>query len=234
MLINSTKPINREWLAVSLLSAGARILETASMILPVKAIFILIKPEIVPEFWTQYGFNIAHLLLAIVGSTLIMFFSAKMLLVIAKQKARNLHLDIHHDQAEQMAQISTKISSSIMVMLVFCAIIGALDSYALLILAVLVAISQLHTPNSMRKTRDSIYRILGITQRTNRYRFISQLLFQLYFITMVTTVMLIKSHVTVVLLLVILVGRRFFQEYARLRIGLFQRQELKDGKLISE
>ncbi len=231
-------PIKGEWLLVSLLSAGSRILETASMILPVKAVFVLMKPEILPDFWLQSGLGITHLLVSIIILTLIMLFTAKLLDVLARHRAHNLHpeiLDADADaDADKMALITTKISSAVMVMFVFIVIIGFVDLSALLIIVFLLIISRLPSPLVRHEVQDRIYQLFGITTNAARYRFISQLLFQLYFMSILTLVILQDSTVTVVLLLVMLVGRRLFQEYSRLRVGLFQREELRSGKLISE
>ena len=111
-----------EWLIVALLSASGRILETIAMILPVKAIFVLMKPEVLPSFWFEAGLDISHLMFVIVILVTVSLLLGKVLHAIAKRRARGFHDGNEDDEAEEMALIATKITSSSIVLFIFIVI----------------------------------------------------------------------------------------------------------------
>ena len=211
-----------DWLLVSLLSASSRILETVSMILPVKAIFVLMKPEVLPDIWFESGFDMSHLMVLIVvlvGFTLLL---GRVLHVMANRKAQDLHNEDEAQEIEQKALVTTKVTSSIFVMLIFANIIGYVNILALLLIMASVLVSQISMPFSNAEFRGKFFRLLGITKDEVRIRFVSQLLFLVYFMALLMLTMQQDMEITITLLLVMLVGRRFFGELTRFRRGLLQ------------
>ena len=77
--------------------------------------------------------------------------------------------------------------------------------------------------------KQNLYKLLGISKTQVRIRFVSQFLFLVYFMSLLTLIILQDEKVTVLLLLSVLIGRKFFMEFARLRDGLLQREELKNS-----
>jgi hypothetical protein len=221
-----------DWLIVSLLSAGSRILETLSMILPVKAIFVLMKPDLLPSIWFELGLNLSHFLVAIIALVTFTLLLGKILHVFAKRKASLLQHVLENESTDNMALIITKITSSIIVMIIFAAIVGFIDVYALLLLLILISLTFIQIPILTKDLKAKLYRLLGITRDEARFRLVSQLLFLIYFMLLLTITLQQDTKVTITLLLVMLVGRRFFQEFSRFRIGSFQKRKFASGNLI--
>ncbi|MES9898024.1 MAG: hypothetical protein ABW148_03250 [Sedimenticola sp.] len=231
MLVDIKK--NRiEWLIVSLLSAGSRILETVSMILPLKAIFVMMKPEALPDIWHNSGFELFHLIISIMILVLITFLLGKILHVLARRRAHNLYIDDAHGDADSMAMVTIKITSSFWVMLVFTIIMAITDIYALVLIALLIFLSFMPLPMLKTEIKQNFYKLLGISKTQDRFRFISQLLFLVYFMSLLTLIILQDEKVTVLLLLSVLIGRKYLMEFARLRVGLLQREKLKNNSEI--
>jgi len=229
MLSNLKRKNCTNWLIVALLSASSRILETLAMILPIKAIFVLMKPDVVPSFWFEQRLDLADLMVFIVVLVVLLLLLGKILHVIAKRKAKDLHHSYKNDEAEEMALVTTKITSSIIVMIIFACITGYVNFYALLLTGVLFLVSQIRVPLLKGKAKSKFYSLLGISKEEARIRFISQILFLVYFMSLLVLTIQQEMEVTITLLLIMLIGRRNFGEFSRLRIGLFNKKQIVSG-----
>lgn len=218
-----------EWLVVALLSASARILETLAMILPLKAIFVLMKPDIIPSLWFESGLDISHLILVIGILVTISLLLGKILHAMAKRRAHALNYGVEDDRAEEMASIEIKITSSMIVLFISIAVIGILNLYALLLALVLFSVSQIQLPVLKKETKYKFFSLLAISKEEARIKFVSQILFLVYFMSLLFLTIQQNTEITISLLLIILIGRRMFGEFSRLCVGLLQKKQAISG-----
>jgi len=213
-------------LVVSLLSASSRIFETISMILPIKAVFVFMKPDILPDDWYELGLTLIDFMFFIAALVMFSLFLGRVLHVVARQKARELHVDDDDGELDKKGLITTKITAALVVMTVFLGIVGYVHIWALLLIVTLVLTSLIPPPFSRGKGIQKFYSLLGITEDNTRVRFVSQLLFLVYFMCLLIFAIQQDIKVGVSLLLVMLVGRRFFGELTRFRRALLQKKKV--------
>ena len=213
-------------LVVSLLSASSRIFETISMILPIKAVFVFMKPDILPDDWYELGYTLIDFMFFIAALVMFSLFLGRVLHVVARRRARELHVDDDDGELDKKGLITTKITAALVVMTVFLGIVGYVHIWALLLIVTLVLISLTPPPFSRGKGIHKFYSLLGITEDNTRVRFVSQLLFLVYFMCLLIFAVQQDIKVGVSLLLVMLVGRRFFGELTRFRRALLQKKKV--------
>lgn len=224
MISGKNKNNHFSWLVVSLLSASSRILETVSMILPVKAVFVLMKPDIVPANWFSLGFTISDLMIIIMVLVMFSLLSGRVLHVVAQRKARELHVEGNDEELDRKALITTKISAALVVMIIFAGVIVYVKMEAFLLIFILVSISSIRWSLFMSDGAKKVFSLLGIAKDEMRVRFVSQLLFLIYFMCLLIVATQQVMEITISLLLVMLVGRRFFGELTRFRRALLQKK----------
>lgn len=219
--------------AMASFSAFAKILETISLVLPLKGVFVLMNPMILPKALTERGIGVNEVMIFISCAVVVSFVLAKILQVLAHNFAHKATLGDDTELSDIRTKLTVRLSSSLLALLLFLMAIALLYYPAALLIIGLIVIAFVF-PAFITESHAFKFLQFGLGARNKeaQYRLLASCLFLVFFIAIV--VMTLKGILTVEvsLLITVLIARRLLQEYARLRIAILALDHLlKSGAL---
>jgi hypothetical protein len=218
--------------AMASFSAFAKILETISLVLPLKGVFILMSPAMLPKILTERGIGVNEVMVFISCAVVVTFVLAKLLQVFAHNLAHKATLGDDSELSAIRTKLTVRLSSSLLALLLFLIAIALFYYSAALLIVALIGLAFIF-PDSVIKSRwfKLLQSGLGARNKEAQYRLLSSCLFLIFFITIVALTLKGVLKVEVSLLLTVLISRRLLQEYARLRISILALDHLlKSGE----
>jgi hypothetical protein len=218
--------------AMASFSAFAKILETVSLVLPLKGVFILMNPAILPEMLTERGVGVNEVMVFISCAVVISFVLAKLLQVLAHNLAHKATLGDDSELSGNRTKLTVRLSSSLLALLMFLMVITLLYYPAALLIVALIGLAYMF-PASVVESRcfKLLQSGLGARNKEAQYRLLSSCLFLIFFIAIVALTLKGVLKVEVSLLITVLISRRLLQEYSRLRISILALDHLlKSGE----
>jgi len=207
--------------AMASFSAFAKILETISLVLPLKGVFILMNPSILPKMLTERGIGVNEVMVFISCAVVVTFVLAKMLQVFAHNLAHKAILGDDSELSASRTRLTVRLSSSLLALLLFLIAIAWLYYPAALLIVVLIGLG-LMFPACLLESRafKLLQSALGARSKESQYRLLGSSLFMVFFIVIVAMTLKGLLTVEISLLITVLLARRLLQEYARLRIAI--------------
>jgi len=207
--------------AMASFSAFAKILETISLVLPLKGVFILMNPAMLPKMLTERGIGVNEVMVFISCAVVVTFVLAKLLQVFAHNLAHKAILGDDSDLSAIKTKLTVRLSSSLLALLLFLIAIALLYYPAALLLIGLIAVAFVFPAYV---TESHAFKLLqsglGARNKEAQYRLLGSCLFMVFFIAIVAMTLKGVLTVQVSLLITVLLARRLLQEYARLRIAI--------------
>lgn len=207
--------------AMASFSAFAKILETVSLVLPLKGVFILMNPAILPGSLTDRGIGVNEVMIFISCAVVVSFVLAKLLQVIAHKLAHRAISGDDSKLSDTMTRLTVRLSSSLLALLMFLIAIALLYYPAALLIIGLIGIAFVF-PVCITESRffTLVQSGLGARSKESQYRLLGSCLFIVFFIAIVAMTLKGVIAVEVSLLITVLIARRLLQEYARLRVAI--------------
>jgi hypothetical protein len=207
--------------AMASFSAFAKILETISLVLPLKGVFILMNPAMLPKMLTERGIGVNEVMVFISCAVVVTFVLAKLLQVFAHNLAHKATLGDDSELSAIRTKLTVRLSSSLLALLLFLIAIALLYyPAALLIIGLIGAAFAFPACVTQSHAFKLLQSGLGARNKEAQYRLLGSCLFMVFFIAIVAMTLRGVLAVEVSLLITVLIARRLLQEYARLRIAI--------------
>jgi len=188
----------------------------------------MMNPTALPDELVAKGLTLQVFMTMVMCAAVLVFLGARILHALARKLAHGMQRLLGEEHVKQRAQLTLRLASASLVMLIFLSALGFLYAPALVIVLGLIAVVSL-VPRGIIESRVVRFmaRLLGVAGDIRaRYRLLGSGLFLIFFMLLIGLVFQLDAGVSVALLIVVLLGRRFFQEYVRLRISLLDLQNL--------
>jgi hypothetical protein len=207
--------------AMASFSAFAKILETISLVLPLKGVFILMNPAILPKMLTERGIGVNEVMIFISCAVVVSFVLARLLQVLAHNLAHKATLGDDSELSDVRTKLTVRLSSSLLALLLFLIAIALLYYPAALLIIGLIGVTFVFPACIIESHAFKFLQFgLGARSREAQYRLLGSCLFLVFFIAIVAMTLKGMLTVEVSLLITVLIARRLLQEYARLRIAI--------------
>ena len=216
----------RMW-TMAALSAFAKILETISLVLPLKGVFVLMNPAILPDILTNRGISVNEVMIFISCAVVVSFVLAKLLQVLAHNLAHKAISGDDSELSDTRTKLTVRVASSLLTILLFLLTIVLLYYPAALLIAGIVGIASVF-PKCITESR--FFKImrsgLGARNKESQYRLLASCLFIVFFISIVLMTLAEMITIGVSLLIPVLIVRRLLQEYAQFRVTVLKLDHL--------
>jgi hypothetical protein len=213
----------RRMTSMALVSAFAKILETVSLVLPLKGVFILMNPTMLPKILTERGIGVNEVMILISCAVVGSFLLAKLFQFIAHNLAHKAILGDDSEFSDARTKLTVKLSSSLLTMLLFLLAITLLYYPAALLIIGLISTAFLTPSIVVESHRFKLVKfVLGVGKsKQAQYRLLANCLFLTFFILIVGMTLTGLLHVDITLLFTVLITRQLLQEYAALMVSVF-------------
>lgn len=230
-LIRRWRKRHLQWFWIASVNALSRILETVAMLLPVKAAFLLIRPDALEKLLVDFTLTIEAFVILLMLVVSFSVISSKFLQAYSRQKAKLMHQHLENLDAETLSMVTIRVASAMIVMLVYSLVLVFVDWQAFLFMMLLVLLMSLPWSGRLNKAHKvKFYRFFGIQRRGARYRFAGQVLVLVFVTVILLQAVRQDEPISIMLVVVILLARRFFQTFAGFSNGLHERKLLKTGR----
>ena len=214
---------------MAFINSLAKLIEIFSLILPLKGVLIFLNPEMLPVFITSRGFEVNDVMVLILIAVILIFILARLLYRISY----NLGLQLIQNKNTKILtnkkaiHIAGRLLSSLVAVASFILIVFVLEKIAAaIIFAILLLIFLFQKYFSDLKFWVILKKVIAGDDTRDQFKLLGHILFILFFCLFICFMLTGISKPNFSLLVVVLISRRLFQEYARLRVSIISLDEL--------